>query len=254
MARVHPQGERPYLFSDITARLDPQETVAVLGISGQGKTTLLRTLARLETADEGELFLKGISSSQWRPREWRKKVCYVPQRPVMLPGNVEDNLRTVSQLHGRPFERDLARRLMQESGLEGIDWAKPAASLSGGEKQRLQLIRSLLLHPEPLLLDEATSALDAGSRQAVERSLQEWSRREGTAWIWVTHDPEQARGLGGRVWFMAGGTLLEDAATSAFFAGPATEEGRNYLRHAHSGREEADGSHAVREGDAACPS
>lgn len=207
--KLHPTGSRPFLFSGITARIDCQDTIAVTGSSGQGKTTLLRVLARLERMDGGSLTLHGKPAANWPPTVWRKRVCYVPQAPVMLPSTIEDNLSAVSKLHQSPFERQLAERLMESVGLTQIDWKKKASDLSGGEKQRLQLVRSLMLRPDILLLDEVTSALDAQSKRLVERLLAEWNRTEGTALVWITHDAEQARIVSRRRWFMADGGLVE---------------------------------------------
>ncbi|MCP3772169.1 ATP-binding cassette domain-containing protein [Paenibacillus sp. MZ04-78.2] len=217
------------LFSGMTAELEEGGMVALLGASGQGKSTLLRILAWLDAADEGELRLGGKPASAWKPQEWRTKVAYVAQQAVMLPGTVEDNLCTVSRLHRRPFDRALAARCMEALGLGGMAWSKPAGELSGGEKQRLALVRSLLLRPDVLLLDEVTASLDPHSRTATERLLREWNEREGTAQLWVTHDLEQARSVSRSVWFMAEGTLLENRETQDFFRAPDTEHGRRFI-------------------------
>jgi len=203
--------------------------IALLGPSGQGKSTLLRILALLEKPDEGELSFQGRLSDQWSPREWRMHVCYVAQQPIMLPGTVEDNLKTASRLHSRTFERDLALRLMAEMGLSDMDWNKQAADLSGGEKQRVALVRSMLLRSPVLLLDEVTSSLDVRSKYAVGQTLQNWHRDEGCTLIWVTHDVEEARSLSRRIWFMEDGKLLEDCAARDFFTSPSTDLARSFL-------------------------
>ncbi|MEK8126488.1 ATP-binding cassette domain-containing protein [Paenibacillus filicis] len=225
-----------YLFEQVTAEVTGGQRIAVLGVSGQGKSTLLRILARLDVPDEGKLLLQGTDSATWKPEEWRSRVSYVAQQAIMLPGSVEDNLRTVSLLHGRPFDRPLAEQCMAALGLGDMDWKKPAAELSGGEKQRTALIRSLLLRPQALLLDEVTASLDPGSKLAVERELNAWARREGTACLWITHDLEQARQVSDTVWFMSGGRLLEQADTQSFFHDPQTEAARQFLPEPSAGR------------------
>jgi len=209
LAKSHPTGERPNLFMGVNATIGQQDKIAVIGASGQGKSTLLRIMARLEPWDSGDMFLQDRPTGDWQATSWRRSVCYVPQMPVMLPGTVADNLMTVSRLHRTPYDRALAMRLMEEVGLAHIDASKQAADLSGGEKQRLQLVRSLLLRPRIVLLDEATSSLDAASKLAVEQLLQAWNREEGAAFVWVTHDLEQAAQFGDRLWVMADGTLAE---------------------------------------------
>ncbi|WP_409344983.1 ATP-binding cassette domain-containing protein [Paenibacillus sp. MBLB4367] len=229
LGKTLPDETQTRLFSDITAQIGEPAIVAVLGASGQGKSTLLRIVASLDVADEGDIFLHGMAQKEWKPEEWRMKVCYVAQHAVMLPGTVEDNLRIVSVLHRTAFDRPLAERLMSRLGLEGA-WRKQAGDLSGGEKQRVALIRSLLLRPEILLLDEVTASLDMHSKQAVESLLADWHRTEGTTAVMITHDLAQAAELSGRIWFMSEGTLLEDNVAELFFRQPNTEAGRRFLQ------------------------
>jgi putative ABC transport system ATP-binding protein len=223
----------PWLFRDINARITEPATIGIIGKSGQGKSTLLRILGRLAIPDSGTIRLDGKEMSLWSPEAWRMHMSYVAQHPVMLPGSVEDNLRVVSSLHQRSFDQKQARRLMEELGLDHLDWAKPAQQLSGGEKQRLALIRTLLLQPAILLLDEVTSSLDAVSKHATERLLVDLHAQTGTTLLWVTHDLEEARIACQRIWFMANGQLREDAPAEAFFGSPQSVEARDFL-HNHS--------------------
>ncbi|MET3288285.1 UNVERIFIED_CONTAM: putative ABC transport system ATP-binding protein [Brevibacillus sp. OAP136] len=218
------------LFSGITASVRQGERIALIGTSGQGKSTLLRVLSQLDLHDGGWIALHQRSSEESDAREWRKQVCYVAQQAVMLPGSIEDNLRTASRLHGQPYDDELVGRLMGCLGLEHLDISKRAADLSGGEKQRVSLIRSMLLGSELLLLDEITASLDKNSARKVEETLDEWHQTRGTASIWVTHDQEQAQRVSDRTWFMANGTLAEDAPTAAFFEQPTTEAARSFLQ------------------------
>ncbi|RJX41685.1 ATP-binding cassette domain-containing protein [Paenibacillus pinisoli] len=201
-------GER-VLLHKIDAVIREPESIAIMGGSGQGKSTLLRILACLDSADEGDMYVRGASCSSMEPAKWRSQVCYVAQHAVMLPGSVEDNLRTVSRLHGTVYEQPLAERLMKQSGLDHIPMKGPAGDLSGGEKQRLALIRSLMLRPAVLLLDEVTASLDAISGRLVEDILLEWHREEGAALVWVTHHADQASRAASRIWTLKDGTLTD---------------------------------------------
>ncbi|PZD94560.1 ABC transporter [Paenibacillus sambharensis] len=236
LAKLQFDNREEYLFRPITSKVAQGDRIAVIGASGQGKSTLLRILARLERPDEGYMSLDGVSDKDWKPAQWRKKVCYTAQHPVMLPGTVEDNLQTVSRLHSLPFDAPAAKGYMGQLGLGDLDWKKEASSLSGGEKQRVALVRSLLLQPDVLLLDEFTASLDPGSREGAELCVRQWADTSKAAVVLISHDMEQAERMCSVVWFMAGGELLEAADAGRFFAAPETEAARQFLkRHAGEG-------------------
>lgn len=157
------------------------------------------------------------------------KIGFVAQQAVMLPGSVEDNLRTVSKLHDRPYDLKLVQRLLEQLGLEQLDLSKKAADCSGGEKQRISLIRSLLLRPNVLLLDEITASLDIDSTQRVEDLLEQWHKEEGTSTIWVTHDLKQASRISTTTWFMGKGKL-EQHWSESFFAESAEALAKRFIR------------------------
>ncbi|WP_312886624.1 ABC transporter ATP-binding protein [Paenibacillus foliorum] len=224
------QEKQRTLFEGITSTITEPSIIAVLGVSGQGKSTLLRILGMLDSADTGTVRYRGRLSTAWRPQDWRMKVSYVAQLSVMLTGSVEDNLRAASFIHHQPFDSKSATELMAKVGLGNMDWKKQAADLSGGEKQRVALVRSMLLRPEVLLLDEITASLDLQSKQAVEEMLLGWQSKEEGTIIWVTHDLEQARQTSDRIWFMGEQTLLEQNDTVDFFANPQSAVAQQFLQ------------------------
>jgi putative ABC transport system ATP-binding protein len=183
------------LFSAVSSQIFPNDRIAIVGASGQGKSTLLRVLARLIPADEGQLTLRGVPAAQIPGRQWRMKVGYVSQHAFMLPDTVEDNLRTASRLHRSAFDPEEAKVWMRKIGLA--------------------LVRSLLLPYDVLLLDEATASLDDTNKYAVERLLDDWQKARGAALIWVTHDREQAYRVASRIWTMEKHTLSESIAMGA---------------------------------------
>lgn len=239
--QLHPP-DGPWLFRELHASVTEPAIISILGKSGQGKSTLLRILGRLTAPDSGSMRLQGKDLRQWTPEAWRMTVSYVAQQPVMLPGSVEDNLRAAALLHQRSFDLTQARQWMEQIGLDYLDWNSGAQQLSGGEKQRLALIRTLLLRPVVLLLDEVTSSLDAISKQATERLLVDLHADSGTTILWVTHDWDEARTTSQRIWFMADGRLLEDADSRTFFDSPRTEEARAFLRSSHLLAESLEGT------------
>ncbi|MGM0883810.1 MAG: ABC transporter ATP-binding protein [Bacillota bacterium] len=234
LKKLREGAESVPLFSEVSAEVAEPDMIALLGVSGQGKSTLLRILASLENFDDGDIRLHNVSQRDMDPRSWRMKVSYVAQQAVMLQGSIEQNLKTVSLLHRVPYEQKLVQYLLPRLGLDHLDMNKSAADLSGGEKQRVSLLRSLLLRPNVLLLDEVTASLDRGSKQMVEQVLREWHHQKGTTMIWVTHDLEQAREMSRTIWFMGEGTLLENSPTAAFFEQPATELAQGFIRSPRS--------------------
>lgn len=214
--------EKKELFSDITATIERPERIALLGKSGQGKSTLLRILAKLDSIDSGKIYFNGQLMNEVDSRRWRMNICYVAQQATMLPGTITDNLMTSSKIHNRPFEEDFARQLIKEVGLDHLDWEKQAGNLYGGEKQRIALVRSLLLRPKILLLDEITASLDQQSKELVEQLLVKLYEKEKIAFIWVTHDTEQAKNISERIWYMEDGKLASDVKTSEFFGDRAS--------------------------------
>lgn len=218
-----------YLFSEISAELSEADRIALIGASGQGKSTLLRIMALLDAPDEGDMLINGTSFKSMDSRLWRMKIGFVAQQAVMLPGSVEDNLRTVSRLHDRAYDHKLAQKLLEQLGLDSLDLGKKADECSGGEKQRISLIRSLLLRPDVLLLDEITASLDVSSTQMVEKLLARWHQDEGTSMIWVTHDLKQASRISSTTWFMGSGKL-EQHSSESFFAESAEELAKRFVR------------------------
>jgi putative ABC transport system ATP-binding protein len=171
------------------------ERVALVGPSGCGKTTLLRTLAGLIDPLEGVVRLLGRSASAWGWPNWRRQVVFVAQRSSLFDGTVLDNLR-------RPFQyRAVRSEFSEERALAGLEriglpstLAKASvAELSVGQKQRVTLLRAVLLAPKVLLLDEPTSALDPNSESLVEAFLSEQACSAHSALMIVTHRHDQAQ-------------------------------------------------------------
>ena len=180
-------------LTDLALRVSGAERVALVGRSGSGKTSVLRALAWLDAPEAGELELNGCSPPELGAPTWRRQVSYVAQRASFFGGTVAEELARPFgyALSDRAFPREEAEERLQALGLEGA-MDRPIRTLSEGERQRVSLVRALLVEPAILLLDEPTSALDIASRDAVEASL------EGRALVLVSHDPEQRERLDAR--------------------------------------------------------
>ncbi len=187
------------LLQDLDIRLAPGERLAVTGPSGCGKTTLLRTLAGLIPAADGVLRLVDEEPETIGWPLYRRRAVYVDQQPALFDRGVEENLARPFgyRCGGGPFPKARAERLMQRLLLDPALMKRDAVQLSVGQKQRICLLRALLLDPHILFLDEPTSALDSDAVEAVEALLLELSAA-GLGLVMVTHDAVQAARLCGR--------------------------------------------------------
>lgn len=187
------RGDRRVLDA-VDLDVPPGAVTALLGPSGAGKTSLLRTLVRLEAPATGRVELDGRNVRELDPRALRRRVGLVAQRPVMLPGTVAANL-ALGLVDPPPL--GLADAL-RATGLEPDAFlGRAATELSGGEAARVAVARALVRGPGALLLDEPTAGLDHRAAAAVEALVVRLAAR-GTTVLVVTHDEAQARRLATR--------------------------------------------------------
>lgn len=188
------------LLHDISWQLQEGERWTVRGRSGAGKTLLLRALAALDPFS-GTLRFHGRELLPSATPAYRAEVIYVAQTPVFSPGTVDRAWRepfTWTANRERVFREELAAEWLRRVG-RSIDFRrKPTSELSGGEASLAAVIQAVLLQPTVLLLDEPTAAMDPETALALESCLQEWVSRTGRAYVWVTHDEEQAARVSGR--------------------------------------------------------
>ena len=195
------------LVENATFEVFRGETLAIVGPSGSGKTSLLRLLNRLDEPTSGTVSLDGQDYRQIPPRDLRRRVGMVMQRPFLFPGSVADNLRFGPRQRGENLTDERIEKLLAGVGLAEYR-SRDVANLSGGEAQRVSFARTLANSPEALLLDEPTSALDEDSKREVEQIILQIGREQGIACVLVTHDPAQASRLAQRVVVMEAGRIV----------------------------------------------
>lgn len=179
----------------------------VTGKSGSGKTTLLKLLNNLISCDEGDLYYRGSNIKSLDPVALRRRVVMVPQAPFIFPGSLEENIRLAFYFSRKePPAKEQIKELLASFDLP-VDPLQDTHNLSGGEKQRLALIRALLLEPETLLLDEPTAALDDENTEIVLRYLTDWVNRDGRALVMVSHAGEQVKAKSGTVLILNNGQV-----------------------------------------------
>lgn len=208
---------------DISLSIEKGSLYALLGPSGCGKTTTLRLVAGFEQPTSGEILLNGSRVEHLKP--YQRPVSTVFQNYALFPhltvrGNIEFGL----QRQRTPAD-ELERRVtevMELVQLGGKEDRKPA-QLSGGEKQRVALARSLVLHPEVLLLDEPLSALDPNLRKQVRADLKALQRRVGITFVFVTHDQEEALSLSDCIAVLHRGRLQQTGTPLELYTRPKTK-------------------------------
>jgi len=210
------------VLKNISMQIAAGEFLTLLGESGSGKTTLLRLIAGFEQPTSGEIWMGKERLDALPPH--KRRVNTVFQNYALFPHlsvreNVAYGLRVKStpkaEIAGRVEE---ALRMVKMTGFAD---ARPA-TLSGGQQQRIALARALINRPELLLLDEPLSALDANLRRQMQSELKALQREIGIAFLFVTHDQDEAMALSDRIALLRNGALEQIASPREIYSRPAT--------------------------------
>lgn len=194
----------------------PEGTVTcIVGQSGSGKTTLMRLLNRMISPDAGTIAYQGTPVTEIDPIELRRRVVMLPQSPVMFDGTIRENLCIGLEFAGKPMvDESLIQRIMDVMELKK-DLEGDAATLSGGEKQRVALGRVLAMRPEVALLDEPSSALDQGTEDRIMERLVAGAREYNVTLVIVTHSRALAESIAENLIEMKDGRVVQPAGQVA---------------------------------------
>ncbi len=213
-------------LDDVSLSFPEGKLVALLGPSGCGKTTLLRIIAGLEFADQGQVLFSGEDASSRHVRD--RSVGFVFQhyalfRHMTVFDNVAFGLR-VKPKRQRPTDAEIHRRVHDLLALVQLDWLadRYPSQLSGGQRQRIALARALAVEPRVLLLDEPFGALDAKVRKDLRRWLRRLHDEMGLTSIFVTHDQEEALEVADQVIVMNHGKVEQEGAPEEVYDHPAS--------------------------------
>jgi ABC-type polar amino acid transport system ATPase subunit len=224
-----------HVLRDVTTNFYAGEVAVIVGASGSGKSTFLRTINRLEKHDSGRIFVDGIELNDDVKHlcAVRREVGMVFQQFNLFPHlSALDNVTLAPRkVRGTPAAqaRKAALELLERVGLSEHAHKHPH-QLSGGQQQRVAIARSLAMQPKMILFDEPTSALDPEMIQEVLDVVKDLARSGMTMAI-VTHEMNFAREVGDRILFFDHGQLVQEAPPEAFFDGQQNDRIRSFLGH-----------------------
>ena len=223
------------VLNGISLNIDAGEVVVVVGPSGSGKSTFLRCINVLETINDGDLLVDGLSvkGDAAQVREIRREAGMVFQQFNLFPQMTALQNVMFGPIHtrgqSRAEARELAESLLVKVGL-GERMNHFPSELSGGQQQRVAIARALAIKPKLMLFDEPTSALDPELRHEVLKVMRDLAE-EGMTMVVVTHEMEFARKVGSRLIFIDAGKIAHDGPPSELLSNPPSQRLRDFLQH-----------------------
>ena len=222
------------VLNDITETIDKGDVIVVIGASGGGKSTFLRSLNLLNRPTKGEILFEGtdlVGLSEKELDNVREKMGMVFQSFNLFPNmTVLENIKLAPRKVKAVTDEEAtktAKEILDQVGLAEKADAYPS-SLSGGQQQRVAIARALAMHPDVMLFDEPTSALDPEMVGEVLKVMQDLAKT-GMTMVVVTHEMGFARSVADEVWFMDGGKILEKGTPEQLFEHPQEERTQDFL-------------------------
>lgn len=207
----------------------PGEFLTLLGPSGCGKTTTLRMIAGLESVTEGRVWLEGRDITGLPPE--KRPLNTVFQSYALFPHmNVFQNIAYGLKVRGikKPEQKQRVEEALRLVRLSGYEKRMPA-QLSGGQRQRVAIARAAVLRPKVLLLDEPLGALDLKLRRQMQQELKDIQRRLGIAFVYITHDQEEALNMSDRIAIMHEGRFEQIGTPEEIYERPATRFAAGFI-------------------------
>ena len=197
------------ILKNITGSIPKGKITTLVGPSGSGKTSLLKLCNGLASPTGGDIFINDKAIDSYDPIELRRLVGIALQNAPMIKGSVFENLSLPKKLQGEELSEEEAIDLLKRVGLEKQFLHHKSDDLSGGQKQKVSIARTLINRSNILLLDEITSALDKTSVKEIEELILHINNHYDVTIIWITHNLEQAKRIGDYAWVMMNGELIE---------------------------------------------
>ena len=215
------------ILKDVNLRIEDGEFMVLVGPSGSGKTTMVKMINRLLEPTDGNIYMDGQRIKDYDERELRLSTGYVLQAIALFPNlTVAENIALIPEMKGWDKERVASKtvELLEKVGLPASDYAdRKPHELSGGEQQRIGIVRAIIAEPKILLMDEPFSALDAISRKQLQALTKDVHKEFGMTTIFVTHDTDEALKLGDRIAVLQEGEIVQVADSETILAQPAND-------------------------------
>lgn len=202
------------IINNLTGEIYKGKITTLIGPSGAGKTTLLKMCNGLISPTAGEITINGKNINTISPTKLRRNVGIALQSAPIIRGTVYENLSLARTLHNETLSEKEAISFLEDAGLNRSFLNRQVADLSGGQRQKISIARTLINRSHILLLDEITSALDPTSVHEIEQLILKINEKYESTIIWITHNIQQAKEIGDYTWFMMDGQLIESGKSN----------------------------------------
>ena len=222
------------ILDNLSFEIKNGEFFVLIGPSGSGKTTTLKLINRLIEQTEGDIYFQDKKLKDYNLRELRLETGYVLQQIALFPNlTVEENIALIPEM--KKFDKKLivekTKDLLEKVGLDPKLYIKRyPKELSGGEKQRIGILRAIIANPKVLLMDEPVSALDPISRTQLQDLIKQLHNEYKMTTVFVTHDMDEALKLADRICILQDGKVVQIATPKEMQDNPANDFVREFFK------------------------
>lgn len=234
--KIYPNGL--HAVKDVNLKIKKRDIFGIIGLSGAGKSSLIRLINRLEEPTSGKILINDkniLELSKDELLERRKKIGMIFQHFNLLSSRtVEENVAFSLEI-AKWDKKDIGKRVAELLEIVGLeDKAKYYPSqLSGGQKQRVSIARALANNPDILLSDEATSALDPKTTKSILELLKEIQQKFGLTVVMITHQMEVVKEICNKVAIMSEGKIVEEGSVHHIFSDPQNDITKEFISYVH---------------------
>ncbi|MGJ7045034.1 methionine ABC transporter ATP-binding protein [Thermoanaerobacterium thermosulfurigenes] len=228
-------GKDVVALKDINLTISDGKIYGIMGLSGAGKSSLIRCINMLEKPTSGSILINGVEMTKLKPKElrnMRKKIGMIFQHfNLLMNSTVYENIAfplKISKVSDSAIKKRVDE-LLDVVDLKDKKYAYPA-QLSGGQKQRVGIARALANNPDIILSDEATSALDPTTTESILNLLKDINKQYGITIVVITHEMSVIRNLCDKVAVLEDGRIIEEGNVIDIFSNPSTETSKRFLK------------------------